>query len=201
MAIIRFATHKEATKESGWVEGSYCPLVSDYDFPMVLWEEYVGKCLSDREQNMYDDSNFYMTVWDDETNSPKEIMFATTRGWSYPSYASSPDASDDVISKYEAYRIKEIETTRKMQRKAAANDLRDLRKKVSLVAKENDIPYNKLMRLVLISNRKEVDLLGLFGGRIRSKFKLSIRQQIVNWLKDNNPKYNFPLSPRQMIYL
>lgn len=46
-------------------------------------EEYVGCVLDTFERNMSDDSDFYAIVWDEEDQSVKSVMYATTRGWTY----------------------------------------------------------------------------------------------------------------------
>jgi hypothetical protein len=74
---------------------------------MWTWHTHVGLCLFDYERNGYNDSDFHMVVWDEATQSPKDICFASTRGWSYPSYGSSADATEEVKDKYDAYRIAE----------------------------------------------------------------------------------------------
>ena len=86
------------------------------DHPEItLYDSHVGACISDREMNGRDDSDWYMLVWDEAAGEPKEILFATTRGWSYPCYGSSPDATPEVLAKYEAWkaeRAAEIEAGR-----------------------------------------------------------------------------------------
>jgi len=69
--------------------------------PKYLMTTYVGKCLFEREENGYHDSYFYMTVWDEDTQSPKEVCFGATAygGWVNP----TTDATDEVKAKYEAY--------------------------------------------------------------------------------------------------
>jgi hypothetical protein len=64
---------------------------------------HVGHVLFTRERNGYDDSDFYAVVWDDETQAPKEVFYATTRGWTYYNSAI-PDATPDVQAAYDAYR-------------------------------------------------------------------------------------------------
>jgi len=75
--------------------------------PYWTWHEYVGLCLRDREHNGYDDSDFWMTVWDAEKGAPEEICFASTRGWSYPSYGSFVDATPEVRAAYDAWKAKQ----------------------------------------------------------------------------------------------
>jgi hypothetical protein len=81
-----------------YLEGQY------EDMTIWLYDTHVGLCLSDRERNGYDDSDFLMTVWDEETQQTKEIEYASTRGWSYPCYGSRPDATPEVCEKANAYR-------------------------------------------------------------------------------------------------
>lgn len=67
---------------------------------MYLCDTWVGKCLFDYEYNGYDDSDFYMTVWNSEKKAPESLCFASTRGWSYPCYGSWADATPEVIAEY-----------------------------------------------------------------------------------------------------
>lgn len=63
---------------------------------------YEGAVLSLREMNGYDDSDFYALVWDDAAGAPKEVQYATTRGWTYNNGADV-DATPEVLAKYAAY--------------------------------------------------------------------------------------------------
>ena len=69
-----------------------------------IWVEttHVGLVLSLREANGRDDSDFYATVWNEEKGAPESIMYATTRGWTYPNGASI-DATEEVKAKYKAW--------------------------------------------------------------------------------------------------
>jgi hypothetical protein len=70
-------------------------------FPIYLQESYVGCVVALREMNGYDDSDFYATVWSEDKGF-HEIMYASTRGWTYPNGANI-DASPELMAKYEAY--------------------------------------------------------------------------------------------------
>lgn len=72
------------------------PQPGDYE---VTFE---GRVLGLREMNGYDDSDFYARVWDDEAGKPKEVEYATTRGWTYKNSASV-DADDETLAKYAEY--------------------------------------------------------------------------------------------------
>lgn len=73
---------------------------------MYLYDTHVGLCLQEREMNGSWDSDFYMLVWNEEKGEPVEIMFATTRGWSYPCLGSAVDATPEVRAKYDAWKAK-----------------------------------------------------------------------------------------------
>lgn len=73
---------------------------SEKDKPVYIYKAYEGCVVAEREANYYDDSDFYCTVYDAASDSFKEIMFASTRGWSYPCYGTSVDADADLSLKY-----------------------------------------------------------------------------------------------------
>lgn len=79
-----------------------------------LWmcHTHVGLCIMDYERNGYDDSDFYMIVWNPETKQTETIMFATTRGWSYPCYSSSPDLDEKYIPEVKEYIYKHAKEDR-----------------------------------------------------------------------------------------
>ncbi len=80
--------------------GAYAQEYSGWnnDKPMWVHDEYVGVTLAKWEANHYDDSDFYAAVWDEATDSIKTVEYASTRGWSYPNYATI-DATSEVIEK------------------------------------------------------------------------------------------------------
>lgn len=70
--------------------------------PIVMERTFDGCVLQLRERNGYDDSDFEALVWDDAQGCARWIMYATTRGWSYPNNAVV-DATDEVLAKYNAW--------------------------------------------------------------------------------------------------
>lgn len=166
--------------------------------PMWLYKQQIGKCLVEREQNGYNDSDFFMTYWDEEKNEPVTVMFATTRGWTYPCLASSVDATPDVVAKYEAWKAKKAAEYRVQQRKAKATAKRELRNKLLSIANEYQVSYPRLLKLRKMTGFE--GMVSLFNNRLRSNFKISMRNQLINWL-NNNSKYDRPFSAKQMQYL
>src|SRR6266403_971687 len=114
MAIIHMAESKAEAEQKGlnvrMIHTQSCALNEvtgkyDAEFERFIWlyETHHGLCIHDSEVNGYDDSDFYMTVWNAEKQEPERICFASTRGWSYPCYGSSPDAAPEVMAQYDAY--------------------------------------------------------------------------------------------------
>ena len=85
------------------------------DTVIYLYDTHIGLCLEDREENGHDDSDFYMLVWNPETQSIDRNVFATTRGWSYPCYGSRPDATPEVRAAAQAYLRKRYLDSIKLQ--------------------------------------------------------------------------------------
>ena len=117
MAIINFAMDQKEIPAGAVnvceVTESWRGHFSNPDTRLWVWESHNGLCLEDRERNGSWDSDFYMTVWNPETQAPQEILFATTRGWSYPSYGSRPDATPEVRAAYDAWKAVRDEQARK----------------------------------------------------------------------------------------
>jgi hypothetical protein len=78
------------------------------------WATHVGMCVSEREMNGRDDSDFYMTVYIPEKDTFESKLFATTRGWSYPGFGSHVDATPEVKARYEAH-LNAIENARRAE--------------------------------------------------------------------------------------
>jgi hypothetical protein len=161
---------------------------------IYTWETHKGMCLRDREMNGYDDSDFYMLVWNEEKGCPEEIMFATTRGWSYPSYGSYVDATDDVKAKYQAWCDEQTRKAEAAKRKAKALKLIELRNDCRVIAEKWNVNYFRLLKLR--KDREFNAMLKLFNIRIKSGFKVSLRNQLINWLNGKS-EYAKPFSPKQ----
>lgn len=190
MPIIEFTHNKEhAPADAVWC---------DYH-KVWTWKRLVGLCLEERERNGYDDSDFYMVYWDEVNNRPVETMFATTRGWSYPAMGSSVDATPEIRAKYEAYRAAEAEARRKESRRCKARLHRANRNLLRSAAERHGVPYGQMVKLRRLPEFTRI--LSLFSVRIRNKFKLKLREQVLQWVKDPAPKYDHPLSKKQRLYL
>lgn len=174
-------------------------------------EEFVGLCLFETERNMHDDSDFFMTVWNDEKGEPERHMFATTRFACTVEFASKPDAPPEIREKYSAWlaKTKAEEKARLIRenRNKRWEFLRRVHRMEMDVLVLYGVPASHLFRLRktfggvigLRDNSRYLDVLNLMASkRIRSNFKLNLRRQVLGWLKDPNPKYKMPLSPRQM---
>lgn len=211
MAIIHLGTPADRGKPNfsthllsqdyryGW-EGRY------EDRPVILGpnvyhthESHHGLCLREVEHNGRDDSDFVMVVWNPVRHEPETILFATTRGWSYPCYGSAVDATPEVVAEYKLYlegetRLADMArlAAKVAARKALHNDCRT-------IAKAAGVPTGKVIRLARTWGADKVQAVAMtFGKALRSEFKLKLKAQIVAWLNDPSPKYATPLSSRQM---
>lgn len=66
---------------------------------------------------------------------------------------------------------------------------------------ELSISAGKAFDLLQITSDREWKLPAirkLMSGKLRSDFKIKLRQQVREWLDDSSPAYPNPLSPRQM---
>lgn len=177
-------------------EGAHCPLC--WAREKVVVHDYAhGMVVAEREMNGYHDSDFFATFWDGEKFV--EVMVGTTRGWSYPC-GSNIDASPELMEKYaqhlaairRRYRIvRKLDARRDLISDAREAGLKSYHVAAKLNAQLGDGAYQALIKL-LISDA---------NGRLRSKFRQSMANQVRAWLADPAPKYRTPLSPRQLQYL
>lgn len=196
MAIINFSFDHNT---ESYAEGAYCPISSSYsesEKRIILWETYSGLCISEREYNGYNDSDFYMTVWDTEKNEPKQIMFATTRGWSYPAYGSYVDATSEIQEKYKAWKTAADRRYRIIKRWNKRKEQNELANATGLSRKQ----LNKLS--YCLSRDDYTAVIRLLKTRnFRSKFRKSCAEQVRKWVAQDKPQYRSPLSYKQLSYL
>lgn len=204
--------HMASQNQESYETGAFSPLDGQINNnSLCLFDTHHGLCLSAREQNGYEDSDFFMTVWNEEKGEPEEIKYATTRGWTYPCFYSHVDATDEVKAKYEAWKQEQEKKEAKRKRTERAKMLLKLRNMERKVVETHNVSSK-----TLISLRKEfggIDATGkgcddysaiiafATNKRIRNNFKLNIQQQIVSWMRGEGSNYPRPLSPRQMSFI
>lgn len=66
-------------------------------------EMFRGMIVTERERNMHDDSDFFATWYDAETDTFGEFCYGSTRGWTYAN-GSVIDASDELRAAWDANR-------------------------------------------------------------------------------------------------
>lgn len=218
MSIIRFAFDKDVDgfmphyglrEKEVWPDGAYCPCGSsntreriESHGAIVLWETHVGLCLNDYERNGYEDSDFFMQVWNPEKGCVETILFATTRGWSYPSYGSFPDATPEVREAAMKW-SKECEAKALADRRLEkAKELRKQREKMLKLARDFGFQHYRLSRLIRKEGaEKGACVMKLLGSSLRSDFRIKLRNQLLAWLMEREPKYQSPFSYRQWMYV
>ncbi|MGW8180065.1 MAG: hypothetical protein ACWGQW_15090 [bacterium] len=209
MAIIHMTSNSSET----FPEGANCPLYWNMDpehkSPVVVYETHHGLCLQERERNMYDDSDFFMSYWDEESQSVKEVMFATTRGWSYPCYGSSVDATDEVKEKAAVYYAEQQRRAKILAKWRERQEVRSYAKAWGMTTAEakrvlQAYPVPSYLGNSYRSASNDIhwaiDKL-LRTKSFRSNFRKNITQQIRTWAKEESPKYPTPLSKKQVRYI
>lgn len=162
--------------------------------PKDLWtyETHHGLCIGEREDNRYDDSDFYMIVLNPDTDKFEEIMFASTRGWTYPCMGSHRDASPELMERYRA------EQQAKLDRIREAGERRSREKREAEV-QASGLTHEQAERL--LRSHEGERLLRFLGKKVRSDFKKSLQQRVREWAADPKPTYSSPLSRRQMAFV
>jgi hypothetical protein len=220
MAIVHLGSWADRTKQDAVIVSKAGRVRRSYDnnfttvteieeegpfIDYVTYTSHVGLCLSEREMNGYDDSDFYMLVWNEEKNAPEEILFASTRGWTYPCYASSVDATPDVKIKYEAYKKTRYEAAVKAERHNRAVKKAEFRKFAHDAAKAYGFKAYRLYKLkkadIPSDQFERICALIRPNSKIRNTFKLDMRNNLVNWLATDKPKYALPFSYKQFQYI
>ena len=188
---------------------------------LILSESHQGLCLQDREANGYDDSDWYMLVWNPEKGAPEEVLFASTRGWSYPCYASQPDATPEVRAAYEAWRQADARRRRIQNRWDARRADTLLAQALGLPSRAAAIKLREALGqhraptvkssgkgLVIVShslnpcNETFLAVAKLLQTRaFKSTFRASLADHVRSWVRDPAPKYPAPLSGRQLATL
>lgn len=163
---------------------------------------HVGLCLSDREYNGYDDSDWYMLVWDADKQCAHEILFATTRGWTYPAYGSKPDAGPEVRAAYDAWRARKAAEAKARMRAEKAAALRAQRADDTALAALVGCTRTRIKALRAAMGEQFAACITLLKTKnFRSGFRKSCADQVRAWLLDPAPKYDTPLSYKQRQYI
>lgn len=112
---------------------------------------WTGCVLRLGERNMYDDSDFYAIVWDAPKGAPRQVEYASTRGWTYANGADV-DATDEVKAAYEAWETARAED-RRMAREAYEAALPTVGKTVKVV-KGRKIPVGTVAEVTWFGEDK-----------------------------------------------
>lgn len=195
-------------------DGAFCPIERSYADPLsgipAGWknavcegytarEIYVGRVLGTGERNGYDDSDFTATVWDDEKGDVAVFVYATTRYPTYHLYAHI-DATAEVLETYRTTQAYKVRHMMVMARRDASKDRYAL-------ARTLDVPPAAVKRLLTCPIHPHqrgaiIKLVSSFkAGKLRSNFKTSLAQAVMDWLNTPEPKFPTPLSKTQLGYV
>lgn len=126
-------------------------------------------------------------------------------------YTAKVDAPAEEIAKYHAFKVAESE---RLQAERLAKQRRDDIEKRWAISRraggdrieaglKDRNEYLKLQKAFYGENfNHALKLLKQYqSAKLRSSFRVSMAEQILNWLRDPNPKFRTPLSAKQLEYL
>lgn len=148
------------------------------NFKLYTYETHNGLCLYDYERNYYDDSDFMMVVWNLEKNEPEHKMFATTRGWSYPSYSSRPDATPEIQEKFAAW--KEVKRIEELAAKAAKEAATPRKGKTIRVARGRKVPIGTVGVVFWVGSNRFGEAVGFKDEAGTAMFTSLKNVEVVN---------------------
>lgn len=145
-------------------------------------------CVGNYEENRYHDSYFHSVFWDDENETLVTQMVGST---AFAGGATRTPLTDNqrVWEQVNEYRRRCNQQARTRVRNIKANRLRDARK----ILKDNGV-HTAFTNSLSIEDLE--DVAALFSNRVRNKFKLKMREQVLAWTPDS--KFKTPLSEKQM---
>lgn len=158
------------------------------DYVLVKWAE--GRVVNTREDNGYHDSDFFATYLTDE-GTFCEYQYATTRGWTYANNAVI-DATDDVAKDYQKMLAFLAES-----RRQAVEIMKDKEAASCNITREQ---YDKLCNTYRDTASRNA-IFKLLSSNLRSSFRIQLANQVREWLENENPKYDTPLSAKQLQYV
>lgn len=147
---------------------------------------YTGMIVSERERNMHDDSDFFATWYDKDTDTSGEEMVGTTRGWTYFD-GSKIDADDETMAAYQENLKRAEEAGRKYraEKEAAAEaKVPSLGKEVRVKSKRSKVPFGTEGRVFYfgVSAYKQPEYRGKW--EMRGDFLFTKSELIVNDLRN-----------------
>jgi len=145
-------------------------------------------CVGNYEENRYHDSYFHSVFWDDENKTLVTQMVGST-AFGGGSYGTELTNDQRVWEEVNAWREQKKAERRARRRNKKAKRLREARK----ILKDNGV-HTAFSNSVPIEDLE--DVAALFSNRVRNKFKLKMREQVLAWTPDS--KFKTPLSEKQM---
>ena len=157
--------------------------------------EWQGCVLNTGEYNGYHDSDFYAVVWDAEKQDARRVVYASTRGWSYPNSAVV-DATPEVIAEWKAWGervLAERKAAEKARTERAAEECGLTVDQYLNLKKCHGREFDSLRKLLVSRNNK----------RLRSEFRKSLAEQLYGWCTTPRMerKYDSPFSRKQWQYV
>lgn len=195
MAITYYTTDKQEPIPAGH------EYVGEYATPgtgsiIHVYTKLHGTVVNLYERNGYDDSDFYAVCFVDGQEYVEQ--YASTRYWSGPC-AASIDATPELIKAWHQFRKDRDAATEKQIRELERREQQALADKFIAAGMTDQQIERWFERKYKLSEDVVAACEQLLKTlKFRSNFRESMRNQIIDWLDEAQPRYTVPLSPKQL---
>lgn len=118
--------------------------------PLFMETKHEGLVVGECERSSSGDSDYYAVIWNDEKAEPYEVLYASTRGWTYPNSAIV-DATGEVREKYDKY----------IEKMNAISNVNNIKREISAFVEDVKIPSKGKVCKVVRGRKVPVGTTGL----------------------------------------
>jgi len=156
-------------------------------------------CVARWEYSMYDDSDFYVAVYDAELDTFWQVQTWTTRfARPDPCWDPSVNAPMELIAEYNRrHAMWRHKDNRKQTFTHNQNRRAEFEKRVA----EFNLPTKARLRLrrwlMTLEPAQMNQIVTLLSTKLRSSFRKSLRDQMIRWAGELDTRFDGPFSPKQ----
>lgn len=161
---------------------------------VITHAAHIGQIVSKYEHNGYDDSDFYYIWFDKETGKCGECKYDSTRYGEHP-YDLTIDADEETIKAWCKWRENNVRKYKLPIVIDQYNRRHQVLSDMGIGMKE----FHKLLKAYRVDSDEFDAIYTLLSTKkFNSEMRKSFNDQVRSWLADENPKYEKPLSYRQI---
>jgi len=166
------------------------------DKPVYRREFAVDLVVDKWSQTLAGDTDYYAIWWNEENSQFESYCYASTRGWTYLNGAQI-DAPPELREKYRQHRHAEEVARREAAR--AAHRAKFESECAKLISELEPDQVEDMYELYSWDQYRYEEILPILSKAQSSKFRLSLRYQVKEWLRTprEDRRYATPLSQNQ----